>query len=269
MLSDSRGKPGEFDAPTADAPTRRAPAKPPVASIDHEGGRWAEFKKGFAAFLDKHHKKLWWLHTCYALSLGLFVATFAQRGFEHARFLTLTLGFVWVLVVLFFRFFGTGAQQDFITAFPGARRRFFVMTYLMKNLFQGMLFFLLPIYWRSTNASAGTSAIFFLLAGCAVLSTLDLVFDRVLLRYKLVASLFFGVTLFGCMNVAIPALLPSVPVLPVLLVSGGLAIATFYLFHVPLVWLKRPHAAGVLGQVVAGGILTFYFGRRGFTAVPM
>jgi hypothetical protein len=143
------------------------------------------------------------------------------------------------------------------------------MTYLMKNLFQGMLFFLLPLYWKSGSAEARTITIFYLLGACAILSTLDLVFDRVLLRYKLVASLFFGVTLFGCMNVAIPALLPSVPTIAVLLVSGGLAISTFFLFHVPFVWLRRPLVAGALASLVALGVLSFYAGRRAFPAVPM
>jgi hypothetical protein len=173
------------------------------------------------------------------------------------------------LVTLFFRFFGTGAQQDFITAFPGARRRFFVMTYLMKNLFQGMLFFLLPLYWKSGSADAKTLTIFYLLGGCAILSTLDLVFDRVLLRYKLVASLFFGITLFGCMNVAIPALFPSIPTIVILLVSGGLAISTFFFFHVPTIWLRRPPVMGALATLVALGVLSFYYGRTAFPAVPM
>src|SRR5690606_29875242 len=96
------------------------------------------------AFASRHERLLWWLHTAYALALGLSVATLAQRGFERARWLSLSLGAAWMLVAVFFRFFGTGTRQDFSTAWPAARRRFFVMTYLMKNLFQGMLFFMLP-----------------------------------------------------------------------------------------------------------------------------
>jgi hypothetical protein len=264
-VSRTAGRPD--DAPTVEPPTRRVDLPP--RPVEAPPSRWAELRDIAKEFLHKHERKIWWLHTAYALSLGAFVATFAQKGFEQARFLTLSLGFVWLLVVAFFRFFGTGAQQDFITAWPGARRRFFVMTYLMKNLFQGMLFFLLPLYYRSGSSDAKTIGVLYLLAGCAVLSTLDLVFDRVLLRFKVIASLFFAVTLFGVMNVAIPALLPDMKTIVTLLVSGGLAVATFFLFHVPLASLKRPLVLGVFLSCVFVGSITFYFARRAFPAVPM
>jgi hypothetical protein len=259
----------EPDAPTVDAATRR-----PLVSDAQDGhveqkSAFARFKDAVGAFVDRHHRTLWWLHTCYALSLGLFVASFAQKGFERARFLTVTLVIVWALVMLFFRFFGTGAQQDFITAFPGARRRFFVMTYAMKNLFQGMLFFLLPLYWRSGSADAKTIGVAWLLGVCAVLSTLDLVFDRVLLRFKLVTSAFFTLTLFGSLNVALPALIPSIATVTSLLLSAGLASAVFFLFQVPVRWLKRPRVAVLFGVTILLGIVLVYIGRRGFPAVPM
>lgn len=262
-------RPPEAEAATVDVATRR-----PLVSDAQEGhvearGAWPRFKDAARVFVHRHERKIWWLHTAYALSLGLFVASFAQKGFERARFLTVTLLLVWALVVLFFRFFGTGAQQDFITAFPGARRRFFVMTYLMKNLFQGMLFFLLPLYWRSGSADAKTIGVAWLLGVCAVLSTLDLVFDRLLLRFKLVTSLFFTMTMFGSMNVSLPALIPSMATLTALLLSAGLASAVFFLFHVPVRWLKRPAVAAIFGATILLGVVLAYVGRHAFPAVPM
>ncbi len=257
----------DFDAPTLEPPTRKV--EPPPRVAEEPPTRWQELKEIGKELLHKHERKIWWLHTAYALSLGAFVATFAQKGFSEARFLTLSLGFVWLLVVAFFRFFGTGAQQDFITAWPGARRRFFVMTYLMKNLFQGMLFFLLPLYYRSGSSEAKTIGVMYLLSACAILSTLDLVFDRVLLRFKLIASLFFAVTLFGVMNVAIPALFQDIATIVTLLVSGGLAVATFFLFHIPLASLRRPLVAGAFVSAVFLGVISFYLARRAFPAVPM
>lgn len=258
----------DMDA-TVDPATRKlpSPAPPPPSALPRT--RMEEAKQLLAEFLQRHEKKLWWLHTAWALSLGAFVATVAQKGFDRARFLTISLGASWLLVVLFFRFFGTGSQQDFITAWPGARRRFFVMSYLMKNLFQGMLFFLLPLYYKSASTDAKTIGIVYLLGGCAVLSTLDLVFDRVLLRFKLVASLFFAITLFGSMNVALIALLPNMRVVIALLVSGALAIVTFFLFHVPLVQVRRPMVAATLAVMVVAGTVMFYVGRRAFPAVPL
>jgi hypothetical protein len=258
--------------PTIEPPTRARPAGAPAAHVGPFGpqpSRMEELREIGKDLLKKHEKKIWWLHTAYALGLGAFVATFAQKGFERARLLTLSLTAAWLLVVFFFRFFGTGAQQDFMTAWPGMRRRFFVMSYLMKNLFQGMLFYLLPFYWKSTSVPAKTTLPLALIAGCAVISTLDLVFDRVLLRFKLIASAFFAITLFGCANVVIPALVPNVSAITTLLVGAGLSGATFMLFHLPLASLRRPLAAGAFVSLVAVFVLGAYYGRRTMPPVPM
>jgi hypothetical protein len=260
-----------FDDVTVEAPTARTPAPAPAAVDDDapvSRGRAAIALDLLRAVLKRYERVLWWLHTAWALCLGTFVATFAQKGFEQARMLLLSLVGAWVLVVFFFRLFGTGAQQDFATAWPDARRRFFVVTYLMKNLFQGMLFFLLPFYWRSSSVEAGTAGPLVLLAVSALLSTLDLVFDRVLLRFKVVASLFFAVTAFGCIAVVVPALAPEAPSLVSLLVASGLSLVTFVLFHVPLATLARPVAAGAFVSFVFFGVLGAYAARRVIPPVP-
>src|SRR5262245_48906968 len=64
------------------------------------------------AFLQRHGRKLWWLHSVYALGLGVTVVAFAQKGFDHARWLAVSVGAAWLLVVLFFRLFGSGRQQE-------------------------------------------------------------------------------------------------------------------------------------------------------------
>jgi hypothetical protein len=268
---------GDDSEQTTEPATRRAmPSAASHGSSPNLGapagtppGRLAEIRDVLKDILKRHEKKIWWLHTAWALGLGASVATYAQKGFERARLLALSLAAAWILVVFFFRFFGTGAQQDFMTAWPGARRRFFVMSYLMKNLFQGMLFFQLPLYYKSTSIGAKTAVPLALLAGCAVLSTLDLVFDRFLLRFKLLASAFFAVTLFGSVNLVIPAILPDTPSVVTLLVSAGLSVATFLLFHLSLSSLRRPLAAGAFVSVVGFGVLGAYLLRRGVPPVPI
>ncbi len=264
----------EIEDPTIEPATRHRPADAAPGGFQGslrqgQTGRLAEIREILADLVKRHEKKIWWLHTAYALSLGAFVATFAQKGFERARILTLMLTAAWVLVVFFFRFFGTGAQQDFMTAWPGARRRFFIMTYLMKNLFQGMLFFLLPFYWKSTSIDAGTTLPLALLGACAILSTLDLVFDRVLFRFKLIASAFFAVTLFGCANVVLPALFSDISALATLLVGAALSLVTFVLFHVPLASLRRPLAAGAFGSFIVFGVVAAYVFRTAMPPVPL
>lgn len=256
------------DAVTVEPRTRRHQASVPDVE-EKPLTTFGEIRLILKDFLKKNEKVIWWLHTVYALSLGAFVATFAQKGFEQARMLTLSLAAAWLLVVFFFRFFGTGAKQDFMTAWPGMRRRFFVMTYLMKNLFQGMLFFLLPFYFKSSSYEAKTYTVLGFLAACAVLSTLDLVFDRVLFRSKLMASLFYAITLFGCLNLVIPALLPNTPVLVSYLVATGFSCAALVLFHVSLATLKKPVAAGAFVSFIVLGVILAYTGRQAMPPVPI
>src|SRR5262249_59306882 len=155
--------------------------------------------------------------------------------FEHARWLAVSLGLAWMLVVLVFRLFaksGTAGVQAFEARDPKVRVRFYVMTYALKNLYQGMLFFLLPFYWKSTTFDAPDAWFVWLLAFCAIISTLDLVFDRVLLRFRVLASIFHAVTLFGCMNLVVPALFPNTRTLASLLWAAGLSVVSFWTLHV-------------------------------------
>ena len=159
-------------------------------------------------FLERHGRKLWWLHSVYALGLGVFIVVFAQKGFEHARWLAVTLGVTWLLVVLFFRLADRGAAPAGAPAAP-LKLRFHVMTYVLKNLYQGMLFFLLPFYWKAATAGAYNFWFVLLLGACALVSTMDILFDRVLMRFRTIASVFHGITLFACMNLVVPAVFPN------------------------------------------------------------
>ena len=221
-------------------------------------------------FVRKNGRRLWWLHSAYALGLGALVVAFAQKGFDHARWLAVSLGLSWLLVVLFFRLFGSGARQENLDyAHPRLRLRFYVMTYVLKNLYQGMLFFLLPFYWRSTSMDDANAWFVFLLAGCAVLSTLDIVVDRVLMRWRVLASLFHGVTLFGCLNLVIPALFPDTRTLTSLLVAAAITIVFFWTLHVPARAFKNRWVFAVLGLTVGAGVGGAYLARRGIPPVPM
>lgn len=222
------------------------------------------------AFLRKHERKLWWVHTSYALSLGVSVVLFAQKGFAHARWLMVSLGVVWLLIVLFFRFFGSGArQQRFATAEAKSRLGFLVMTYVMKNMYQGMLFFLLPFYWKSATTDSPNFGFVVLLGICALVSTLDLVFDNVLMRSKVVASVFYGVTLFGCINLVVPALVPHVRTIYALMAAGGVTTIGFFLIHAPLASLRNKLHIALLVGATAAGVGGVYLARRLIPPVPM
>ncbi|MGH7270854.1 MAG: DUF5924 family protein [Polyangiaceae bacterium] len=221
-------------------------------------------------WLRKHGRKLWWLHSAYALALGVGVVSFARRGFDHARWLAVWLVVTWLLVVLLFRvvrFSGEVCPQD--GAGQRARIGFYVMTYALKNLYQGMLFFLLPFYWKSATLDADNVWFVVLLAACAVISTLDIVFDRVLMRRRWLASLFHAITLFGCLNLVIPALLPNTRTLWSLLAAATIAVVSFWTLHVTARALKKKITLALFAASLAAGIGFAYAARAEIPPVPM
>ncbi len=222
------------------------------------------------SFMHKHGRKLWWLHSAYALGLGIAVVAFAQKGFDHARWLAVSVGAAWLLVVLFFRLFGSGREQAHLhTAGPKVRLRFFAMTYALKNLYQGMLFFLLPFYWKSTTFWAPNSWFVVLLGTCALLSTLDIVFDRVVFRFRALASIFHGVALFGCLNLVVPALVPDTRTLYSLLVAMGITVVGFWTIHVSLAMLRDRRWILLFFASATAAIAAAYAGRTAIPPVPM
>ena len=227
-------------------------------------------KERLSAAYRKHGRKLWWLHSAYALGLGISVVAFASKGFDHARWLAVSLGAAWLLVVLFFRVFGSGREQRHLeVAGPKVKLRFFAMTYALKNLYQGMLFFLLPFYWKSTTFGTPNSWFVILLGICALLSTLDIVFDRVVFRFRALASVFHGVALFGCLNLVVPALFPDTRTLYSLLIATAMTVIGFWTIHVSATLLKDKRWIAVFVVSIGAAVTGAYYGRTGIPPVPM
>jgi hypothetical protein len=221
-------------------------------------------------FFKTHGRKLWWMHSAYALALGIGVVFFARQGFDHARWMAILLGLAWLLLVLVFRISAAGAAVHAFDA-PDAktRVRFFVMTYALKNLYQGMLFFLLPFYWKSMTGDSANVWFCMLLGACAVLSTVDIVFDRVLMRFRWLASGFHGFTLFACLNLVIPALFPDTRTLVSLLAAAAIAVVSFWTLHTTMREMKKKLTAGLFGLTLCAGVGLAYFARAAVPPVPM
>lgn len=222
------------------------------------------------SFMRKHGRKLWWLHSAYALGLGITVVAFAHKGFDHARWLAVSVGAAWLLVVLFFRVHGSGREQAHIAgAAPRVKLRFFAMTYALKNLYQGMLFFLLPFYWKSTTFGSQNTWFVVLLGTCALLSTLDIVFDRVVFRFRALGAVFHAVALFGCLNLVVPALFPDTRTLVSLLTATFVTVVGFWTIHVRASTFRdRRWIAAVIASIVLA-LGAAYEGREAVPPVPM
>jgi len=247
-----------------------SPTRPPNVRVVDPVPYAPSARERVRAFTKKHGRKLWWLHSAYALALGISVVVFAQKGFDHARWLAISLGAAWLLVVLFFRVFGSGrAQQHIQGAGTKEKIRFFAMTYALKNLYQGMLFFLLPFYWKSTTFGSGNTWFVVLLGTCALLSTLDIVFDRVVFRFRALASVFHGVALFGCLNLVVPALFADTRTVVSLLVATGITVLGFWTIHLELAMLKDRRWVILFVASLGAALGLAYYGRTAIPPVPM
>lgn len=221
-------------------------------------------------WLKRNERLLWWGHSVWALFLGVMVILFAAKGFDHARILAATLGGAFLVMVILFRVFGQGDQQKVkVEERRTLRLSFLGMTYVLKNLYQGMLFFVLPFYWKSSALDSINAWFVFVLGVLAILSTLDLVFDNLLMRYKVMAAVFYAVTLFACMNLVLPAFLPNIPTLVSLLASTALSVFAFWLLHFPLGTLREKSTWVTLGSIAVAAMVAMYFARIAMPPVPL
>jgi len=150
-------------------------------------------------------RRAWWLHSFFALGFGVFVMLFARKGLAYADKLLMILPISWLLLFVALRFIVGPANTapDERMAKRGLR---VVTNYIIKNLYQQMFFFLVPLYAASATWSL-TSRNFWLpplLFACAILSTLDVVFDHFIMGRRLLASAMYGVCLFGVLNLMLP-----------------------------------------------------------------
>ncbi len=125
-------------------------------------------------------------------------------GSRHHTFLRVAgfhILFIWTTSLLLNRTAGAGE--------PASKRWRWLrvgINYVNKNFYQQILFFILPIYYASATSWSKNMLFVALVAASAVLSTLDVVYDRHLSRRRLLAGGFFAFNLFACVNVALPIL---------------------------------------------------------------
>jgi hypothetical protein len=198
--------------------------QPAAAEADRDPARPAALRRYAAAitsFLERNEKTLWWLHSTYALLLGILVMWLGSRNFSFLRVVIFDIAFIWISSL----FLPAVAGSRHLSPKWQARVRL-VVNYFNKNFYQQLLFFVLPMYFSSATYGSGNMLFVVLLAASAILSTMDIVYDRyVSVRWPLTA-VFFAFNLFACINVMLPVLW-SVSNYWALWISGALALAGF------------------------------------------
>jgi hypothetical protein len=153
-------------------------------------------------------RKAWWLHSGFALAFGVGVMLFARAGLAYADKVMIALFASWALMFIALRFIvGPANRREHENV---VRKGVRVATnYVIKQFYQQMFFFLTPLYASSATWSIASLNWWLapLLLVCAVISTMDLVFDNFIMERRLLASAMYGLAMFAMLNVMLPLLL--------------------------------------------------------------
>jgi|GEM_PF-19492 len=191
-----------------------------------------------------------------SMVFGVLATTFLPYGMSYAPVAATLVLLAWALAVVLARWLPDPPADR---PEPWQRyllRRFTI--YAAANLFQNVLFFLVPVWFRSATWSSANAIFPLLLAGMAVFSCFDVAYRRLVLDRPVPRALTSGLVLFAAL---VPALTVVVTASPRAYVATAGALATLVVAG-SLVAPKRLRQPGSLGRllVIAGacvGVLTW------------
>ena len=214
------------------------------------------------AWLERHKEKLWWLHSFYALALGIGVMWLGTRHFAYLRIAIFHVTFIWLSSL----FLPKLLKQTRLPV-QWAPRIQLLINYFNKNFYQQVLFFVLPIYYVSATPWSRNMFFLVLVGLSAILSTLDVVYDRHLSVKRSWTALFFAFNLFALINVMLPVLW-SVSNTSTTRISAALALAGYLTLYVPPLPSKsRRFAFGV--AIALALVALVEFGRSFIPPAPL
>jgi hypothetical protein len=194
---------------------------------------------------------------------GLLTLFVFRRELDHVRWVIGYLLLLWLLFAVL-----TQVRQA-LEASEKRTHRFVVTAadYTIQTLYHGILLFLLPAYWASTTLSSRNAVFLGLLVALALLATFDPWYRAVVHPRPWMGYVFFLVSIFGALNVA----LPLVGVRPglALVVSAWTAVVAL----TPAVcrgrrWPWR-RALGVMALVATGAAGLVWGGRAWIPPAPL
>lgn len=170
--------------------------EPPTAEADLAGAA-PPLRQRLERLHARWGRVFWALHSVWALVTGAGVLVLAHNRYGFVPWMALFLGLTWASTLYFSRL----APQ--LVSPAGRFARGFV-SYLTRVMYQETLFFLLPFYMYSTTVPSANAAYTLLLAGLAVLSCLDLPFDRLLRTRPWFGFAFFFLVTFSALQLLLP-----------------------------------------------------------------
>jgi len=214
-------------------------------------------------------RKAWWLHSGFALSFGVGVMLFARAGLAYADKVMIALLGSWLLMFIALRFIVGPAnrRENEHVLRKGVR---VATNYVIKQFYQQMFFFLTPLYASSATWSLASWNWWLapLLLVCAVLSTLDLVFDHFIMERRLLASAMYGLAMFAMLNVMLPLLL-GVDHLTGLVVAAAATPASVALLSFSVRQVVSPQGALLTIGITVALLAAVWYGRRAVPPAPL
>ena len=215
------------------------------------------------AFLNRHERLLWGLHSLWALALGVVVMWAGARNYNWLRVTIFYIAFLWV----------TSLFVPALVDRPGAGTKWrgrlrLVINYFAKNFYQQLLFFLLPIYYASASAWSANLLFVAFLAASALISTFDVFFDQLLSVRRGLTAVFFAFNLFVCINVMLPVLW-GISNSTALRVSALLAVAAFATIRYRFAELARREHRVQIGVSAMALVLLVALGRPLIPPAPL
>jgi Family of unknown function (DUF5924)/Protein of unknown function (DUF2914) len=149
---------------------------------------------------------------------GLLTLFVFQRGLPHVRWIIGYVLLIWLLVAVIVQ------VRETLEA-SGKKTHKLVLTateYTIQSLYHAVLLFLIPAYYAAATLTSVNALFVGLLIVLAVLATFDPLYQAVVHPLPWITGVFFLVSLFGALNLALP--LVGVPPFLALLASAWLAV---------------------------------------------
>jgi hypothetical protein len=166
---------------------------------------------GAIAFL-----RVWGISIASAVG-GLLTLFVFRRGLPHVSLIVGYVLLLWTLVAVLVQ------ARETLAATERRTHRFALgaTEYLVQTLYHGVLLFLLPAYWAATTLTSYNVVFLIMLVALTLLATVDPWYHAIVHPRPWMGYVFFVVSLFGALNLALP--LVYVPPAWALVASAWLA----------------------------------------------
>lgn len=181
---------------------------------------------------------------------GLSTLFVFRRELPHVQWIIGYLLLLWLLVALSMQ------VREGFQATRAGRLVLGAADYTIQTLYHGILLFLIPAYWASTTLGSANVVFLLLLVALALLATFDPWYRAAVEWLPWVTDVFFFVSLFAALNVALP--LVGVPPLWALPVSAWIAVVALSpaLRHSRRwPWRRALRVTAVVGAAASGLVL--------------